>query len=810
MTDDQRRLSNGMTIAEAAAKMAAIPGKESMTKEQLLEAVLRKSVPPPQVDGTAPTPTPAPVADPPVPRPAESPLTSAPPSASTPAPPIAPTPSASAPTPTSAAPKHVPPSTPAQRASFIQSLAQYYKQEGIPRPVELFNTSRLGAILIDGKEFHVVDLFLHIVRGGGINKVSRALANAADGQILKVPHNAPLWTEWLDAMGQPRTIPETTLVGSTEAKTTDIVTYFLSLYNTHLAGFAAFMSQKNRKGTPSTPVNGAGPSPAPSPASSTPSKPIPTPVAPAKPGSPGKKRKRENTAAEEAQESPSVPPTPATPSAGPSTSVAPPAPSVPPPEPSRTRYKVTYEPLHYPNANLGGWDERAVSSAFTKYNLLRPTRSVNELGIVDMEVILMGLRSRIPRELGYALTVLAMLSMDTPENGFGGLQLQRLNELFYELLEFIESAVFGEDGYDVWLARQPPSDPLTLATLERSSRNFDFSMMDTDADRQEVSRGSTDHALSALNILRNLSMHDQNHGQMASEPALMTLLSRITDSRLARLSGAPTPENPYSLLEFARVRRDALVILTNIGRYVMLRRVPFDSVHAIFRLLSSQLVSGFDITSREGLYGPADRPPPIFVTLYNALEALCKLSERDQNREVLGRIPEVELVEVFGALVKMFPLTKRADAAMHTSEHVLGFTETLSMTLYNLAFMSSLSARRSMRSIPGAVPLIKRLIFETISRHTDDFRKNPFGILTRRLCEVLGVLNGTATPAGESGLETMGFSAGAGDGKGWRWASGVLDKGWMSCDEERIVEGLSVPGVDAHAFGELDGMWWGD
>ncbi|ORX36755.1 hypothetical protein BD324DRAFT_627060 [Kockovaella imperatae] len=831
----QRRLSNGMTVAEAAARMAAIPGREHMTREQLLEAVLRKPLGQESSQGMAQSPTitttpgantaplnvapssapPIPTTEPTISTPAPVPNTQTATPAPTPVAASTPTPAtASAPTPgsstTPSAARLAQPSTPAQRGAFLQSLANYLKQEGIPRPPELFNPSRLGAILVDGKEFHVVDLFLHIVRTGGIAK------------ILRASHDAPIWTDWLEAMGLPRTIPQISLVGSETAKTTDTVTYLLSLYHIHLAGFATFMQNKNRKATtPSTPApvsavaSTSSPAPAPSPAASTPSRVITQSLPAAKSGSnsPNKKRKREKT--DDASAATPTEPAAAS-SQTPVNATGPGAPTLEPPTsapgaPSRTRYKVAYTPLHHPSPNLGGWDDRAVSSGFTRFNPLRPARSIHELGVIDMEAVLMGLRSRIPRELGYALTVLSMLSMAHPEDHIGGLHLQRLHELFFDLMEFVESSVFGEEGYDAWIKRQEPCDPVTLANLEQLSRNFDFSIRDLGGSaRQEISGGLTDHALCALNILRNLSMFELNHIQMASEPAFCTLLSRIVDPRLARPSGPPIPDQPFSLLEFARVRRDCVVILTNVGRHIMLRRVPFDHVHAIFRLISSHLVSGFEITSREGLYGPPERPPPIFLTLHNAMEALNKLTEQDQNREVLGKIPESELVELFDGLIKMFPLTRRADEAMHTTEHALGYTESLAMALYSLTFMSPLSARKAMRNIPGAVGIIKRLIFDSIHRRPEDFRQNPFAVLTRRLCEVLGVLNGTATPAGESGLESVGFSAGAGDGKGWRWASGVIDKGWMSGDEERIVEGLSVRGMDAHAFGELDGMWWGD
>lgn len=588
-----------------------------------------------------------------------------------------------------------------------------------------------------------------------------------------------------------------------------------------------------------------------------------------------KKRKKKG------KDSPSGSNTPAmaAPSSLPSTSGMPPASATPapadaasaPPQPKRPRYKVEYRPIHHPRQHLAGWDERAVASTFPKHNLADPTRSIHELGIVDMEAVLMGLRSRLARELGYALTVLSMLSMPHPEENIGGLPLHHLREIYEELLGLVGEAAFGEDGFAAWDKRvsgetvepvadgregsheqsaqmngdahrsQSPSartatpsqarlDPnmMPFAELEQLGRDFDFSL-DDDDDEEALAIGgrsrarsadgrSTDIVLAGLNILRNFSMLPDNQSLMAQVPDLFHLLGKVSDARLARLPGqTASPDRPFSVIEIARLRRDAVVILTNVGAHVDLRAVSPSSVTAVFRLLSTFLRSGWDmLVQREPVFGPLPSarsfPPPMILSVNYALEAFCNLSHYDSNREVLGRLPADELVALFEGILKLFPVSKRGFEAMSALEDSLAFVECLALSLYSLVFVSSQAARTAMRAVPGALAIVVRLITMTaVQGQGADPKQNPFAVLCRRLCETLAVLNGTVSASGDA--EVMSFSAGreappGKEGKGWSFQSKVVEPGWLAGDEERLVMAMLSRGLDGVAHTELDAMLW--
>ncbi|WWD17349.1 hypothetical protein CI109_101790 [Kwoniella shandongensis] len=506
-----------------------------------------------------------------------------------------------------------------------------------------------------------------------------------------------------------------------------------------------------------------------------------------------------------------------------------------PPTPKRARYKVEYRPIQKPLPTLGGWDRNLVTATFAKHSLSQGTRSIHDLAIVDMEAILMGLRSRMPQELGYAMTVLSMLSMPHPEENIAGLPLHHLQDIFAELLELIGEAAFGEEGWEGWhktweagstKATDSKTDlnKLTFLELEQLGRDFDFSLNDDETDLaapkpRDQTGGQTDLVLAGLNILRNFSMFQGNQEMMGSRCELFNLLACVSDARLCRMPGddlKPSgPHKPYSILELARVRRDCVCIVTNIGTYINLRSVPQRATVAIFRLLSTFLSCGWEtLTLREPVYGPSvavsirEVPPAVILSVDRALEAFCKLAQSDSNREVLGSVPASELVSLFESLIKLFPVNRRQFEAMHSIEDCLGYYECLALSLYSLVFLAPPSTRTAMRNVPGAIGVLTRVIFDT-ALQKPEFRANTFAILCRRMCETLGVLNGTVNASGV--VEgAVSFSAGGIEGSGWRFASKRIEKGWLAGMEEMVLGVvMGVKGIDLPAFTELEGMCWG-
>lgn len=514
------------------------------------------------------------------------------------------------------------------------------------------------------------------------------------------------------------------------------------------------------------------------------------------------------------------------------------APIARPPTPKRARYKVEYRPLHLPQKHLAGWDDRAVTSTFPKNNIGHPARSIHELGIVDMEAVLMGLRSRIPRELGYCLTVLSMLSMGSPEENIPGLPLTAITEIYVELLELLSEAAFGEDGYEAWSTTAPTQSHLndmSFGELEQIGRDFDFGL----DERKDTTGGQTDIVLTCLNLLRNLSILPENCQLMSGHPEVFELLANLSDGRLCRLPASIRPttatedehdrdssisskpkihHQPFSIYELARVRRDVITILSNLGSSIELSKSSPKSIQQVVKVVSSFLSSGWSMQSaKESLYGshpnPHHQPSPSPMSQHSvnrAVEAFCKLSWSDANREVLSKLPESQLVTIFESMLKLLPVQRRHFELLYSTEEYLGQTECLALSLYSLAFLAPLPTRTSLRNIPGGISVMTRIIFD-LSRKGIDFRSNPYAVLVRRLAETLGILNGTNGLESENSLSGMSFGAGVAVGTGTGSGNGgnkVVQRGWLAEHEERVMESMGIRGIDVPAFVELDNLWW--
>ncbi|WVR07003.1 hypothetical protein IAU60_004042 [Kwoniella sp. DSM 27419] len=774
-----------------------------------------------------------------------------------------------------------PPPTPAQqRSSFINSLAAFYRSTGQTLPPAIFNDDRIGYFKVGDGYVDIVELLMTVMKSGGI---MNAMQQPPDSPLWR---NLVQAKGIANPLSQPVLMPK--LPNSDPSippqSTTNPVQYIIAGYFAWLHPFETHMSKQRQAaaqrqqadpagrppGAMGQAANGIPPVTAPSPVTNagTPTAMVPpspamsaytsadSPAAvPAKPKNKGgrprknplkpvpppistgstppvsqtsgelsaKKRKRDKKGDLMSSAENSAPTTP---------SVAhDPLPTQPagqterPSTPKRARYRVEYRPLHKNPADLGGWDASVVAATFPKNSLMQGTRPIHDLAIVDMEAILMSLRSRLPHELGYALPVLLMLSMPHPEENIQGLPLHHLREIFQEILELITEAVFGPEGYDAWQeevgegqSTAASLDNMTFIELEQLGRDFDFSLNEDDSPNRDQTGGQTDIILAGMNLLRNFSMFQDNQAIMASFPELFELLAIVTDTRLCRLPGQAGSKTgqPYSIIELARVRRDAICILGNIGNLVKLQSVTPQSTVSLFRLLATFLNSGFEsLAIKEPIYGPIngvsvrDVPGPAVLSIPRALEAFSKLSLTDHNREVLGaRVPSAELVKLFESLIKLCPVKFRQFEAMHIVEDTLGYYECLSLSLYSLVFLAPMSTRAVMRRVPGALGILLRVILDTAVQKPD-FRANPYGILCRRLCEALGVLNGTS--AGDASVSGgMSFSAGGIEGTGWKSASKKVEKGYLAGAEEQVLGVvMGVRGMDLPAFEELEGMCWG-
>lgn len=466
----------------------------------------------------------------------------------------------------------------------------------------------------------------------------------------------------------------------------------------------------------------------------------------------------------------------------------------------------------------------------------------------------MGLRSQLPVEVGYGLTALSMLSMPVNDNAVSGMPIEPILEVFLEVISLVGDSALGDDGVEHWLEEKQKKEKekdsnrattpssarddisrMSLFDLEQLGQDLDYSVQDDETEYngpQEITGGTTDIVLAGLNIIRNFSMAPENQPHMV-RPELFNMFAAITDGSLMRMPGERySKKRPYSIPEYARVRREVVSILTNLGGHFDLTKVPTCSVLAIYRLLASFLMSGWDCYRlREPGYGactsipPQEARPSSVLSVERALEAFGRLALPDNNREVIASaVPTNELVELFGGLIKLFPLTPRDIEAMRSIENCLARTELIALSVYSLSFLAPTAARSEMRAVPGATSTLTRFIYDLSPRGRNasgaapggkqsaaNKDPSPFSHLVARLAETLGVLNGTVNPGGNT--DRMSFAAGGVDGKGWKFASDVVEPAWLAQDTERILEAMGwgrdgAFKLDAPTFAELDQLWW--
>lgn len=99
-----------------------------------------------------------------------------------------------------------------QRRQFLQSLVNWHKSNNIPPPPEIFNSERTGAIKMGDVWVEVVELFLTVLRIGGIDRVSHNASstipiNAADESGNETPTRVTVLAGILQDQGYSKPTP---------------------------------------------------------------------------------------------------------------------------------------------------------------------------------------------------------------------------------------------------------------------------------------------------------------------------------------------------------------------------------------------------------------------------------------------------------------------------------------------------------------------------------------------------------------------------------------------------------------------------
>lgn len=455
----------------------------------------------------------------------------------------------------------------------------------------------------------------------------------------------------------------------------------------------------------------------------------------------------------------------------------------------------------------GGWDldvvERQIGDVLEGKG--RYPRSVRELGHVDIEALIMSLRSRLEVEVTYALNALYILTAGVQATGFH-LLLSICEDLCDELLDLLGEAAYGklykeEDTVEGTQADgtakhmnghvngkvDPPSHSEWMMDIKeedeemhlwerrkpkrRKSQSGDESD-EVDAPlRQREDLRCAQVALSIIDIFYNLATIDDNQLFLNHEPRFCHLLMKITQSveqeqterrnqkneKIVKMNGNTSmdpskPKTVFTSTEAMRIRKDILSIIACLsGEAFILTLYEDDTVIAMINLICSFIKDASDLEQEYGTISfeangmnGSQKPQVVGKKVpQHADMALEAFSSLAQ--------PDVNR-ELLARLVdesKWVALGENLIKLLPISEVDFQMLKTEARLGYNERIAMSLFNIAYLGS-PNVKAELKRasgaigVIFRCIKRliTVNAYNRNPFAVMTRRLIETLRMLDG--------------------------------------------------------------------
>jgi SWI/SNF chromatin-remodeling complex subunit SWI1 len=471
----------------------------------------------------------------------------------------------------------------------------------------------------------------------------------------------------------------------------------------------------------------------------------------------------------------------------------------------------------------GGRDLRVIGEEITRLTQRRPIRDINDWGNVDIEHLIMSIRSRLSTELSYALTTFTLLSTMRAQTQGSGFPISQCVELLEEVVDLLEDEAFGdEDGYEADLS----DDPLVITHREMVNHIQD------DANELFVGlkhrQGSKDPAqgprqreghivLAVLNIIRNLSTFPDNWSCLAQQEGMLDLMLRVCSVERSKDGTPRAVSTVLSLTDLITARKDVLYTLTNLAGLIQFTSDPSLSklsarmVRRMFELISSFLVDPMEavppltVAQQSGipLHGGNVKAPTLPDI---ALEVFTRLCQQDSNRQVFSRsVPPAWLRGLFKSLVHRLPVID-PDFQLAARDTWLAYLEKTVLAIYSLAFLlppgvkAEIKADHSLAFTKVMLRMIQKFLMNPVQEG-----KSWFMVCTRRAIETLKLVDDAADSFDmtKSTAPTLSFGMGfseVGDGEtetGTGLLGGYRRLAW---------DMLMVREVDSVMFSELESL----
>jgi SWI/SNF chromatin-remodeling complex subunit SWI1 len=488
----------------------------------------------------------------------------------------------------------------------------------------------------------------------------------------------------------------------------------------------------------------------------------------------------------------------------------------------RVRRKIEYVPLAREVDTYGGRDVDFINGELTKVTARRPQRPVDEWGTVDIDGLTMSLRSRLPTELSYALTVLSVLSTMRGQSPDTGFSLQQCDDLLDELLDLLAEQAFA-DVDDVYNEAETFWTHRELVGFVHDQELQTFS--DVPRTKGLLAPGggpkpsAADIVSAILNLFRNFSLTGENQRFMGQRPDVLGLLLRIcslsgSGPSKSTQGNAPSPASPaLSLPDVVKARRDVLTIISNLVPFTNLASHTARIRTSLFELLASFLVEPHDLSSPSGVViqssasNAGNVRPPLVVDL--ALEAFSKLAQPDTNRLALSRgIKLPWLWSLFSSLVHRLPVSSEDFAiTMRMHDTWLSYIEKVVLSIYSICFLASPELKTKIKTDRTlAFPkLILRMVKRFVSINHPDARQY-FLVSSRRAVEALKLIDegGDAFESPQSSGPMFAFGMGFGESDAKQAETGI---GLLAGFQDDVTWSIMMmPHLDDVMFAELDSL----
>ena len=453
-------------------------------------------------------------------------------------------------------------------------------------------------------------------------------------------------------------------------------------------------------------------------------------------------------------------------------------------------------------------------------------KAIHEWGQVDIDALVMSIRSRLGTELSYAITTCSLISVvrdaakDVPY-----LTIPQCPDLFEELLDLLEESAFqgteDVDGeFDDCGKASGSVDLLTIRDLleiiqEEETKPF--------ASLRTERLGEVDHSsgpqqrpggivLSVLNIFRNwAAASGDNLDFMGRHPTFTSIMLRLCG--LASRKNGNTkirPASPVlSLSDLVTVRKDVALIMIGVAAEYRLKdvndRSPLVGRRVTRRMvgfISSALMDPPEVCSPSSLWS-------VPATADYALQIWTRFSHPDEHRKIISSvIPQAWLGELFRSFVHRCPVSNK-DFDVITKDAWLGYVEKLMMAIYSLAFLAPPELKKKLKADKsiGFSGVMLRVLRKFITNPSPNIREF-FHISSKRAVEAMKLIDDEGevvvdkTPT--TSMPALSFGMGWHETGEKKVESGFGILGGFS--EEITLSIMFAREVDNSMFNELESM----